>query len=103
MNIGYIESFIKAHKKQLLKIFVAVMAFAMIFKGIMQQPQIAQNKKEIARLNEQIEYEKQRQEEIDQMRQKVNTDEYIEKIAEEKLGLVKNNVKIFVDVSSGEQ
>lgn len=91
------------NKTRLIKILLATVAVSMLFKGVMQQPQIAANKREIAKLNEQIKYEKQRQVEIDEMRDKVNTDEYIEKIAEEKLGLVKNNVKIFVDVSSGEQ
>lgn len=93
----------KKNKASLFKIVIAVAAVSMLFKGIMQQPQINTNRREIAKLNEQIKYEKQRQVEIDEMRKKVNTDEYIEKIAEEKLGLVKNNVKIFVDVSSGEQ
>ena len=89
-------------RRRLFKVAIVCIAFAMIFKGIMQQPQIAENKKEIAMLKEQIEYEKERQVEIDEMRQRVNSDEYIEKVAKEKLGLVKNNVKIFVDVSSDE-
>lgn len=94
--------FEKKNRASLLKIVIVAAAVSMLFKGIMQQPQINANRREIAKLNEQIKYEKQRQIEIDEMRKKVNTDEYIEKIAEEKLGLVKNNVKIFVDVSSGE-
>lgn len=75
---------------------------AMIFKGVMQLPQIYQNKKNISSLNDRIEYEETRQKEIDELKDKVDTDEYIEKIASEKLGLVKSNAKIFVDVSEGQ-
>ena len=75
----------------------------MLFKGVMQIPQIVSGKAEIARLQTQIEYEKERQQEISELKDKVNTDEYIEKIATEKLGLVKSNAKIFVDVSGEQQ
>ena len=80
--------------------FWAVVAVAgmMLFRGVMQLPQIHKNKQDIASLQEQIEYEGTRQKEIDE----VDTDEYIEKIASEKLGLVKSNAKIFIDVSEGQ-
>ena len=78
---------------------VAVIVFAMVFKGLMQIPQINENKRRISELNAGIEYEKTRQREIEELKDKVDTDEYIEKIASDKLGLVKNNAKIFVDVS----
>lgn len=42
---------------------------------------------------------KNRQAEIDDLTKKVNTDEYIERVANEKLGLVKSNATIFYDVS----
>jgi len=74
----------------------------MIFRGLMQLPQILENKELAAKLTEQIAYEQERQEEIDEMKTKVDTDEYIEKVATEKLGLVKKNAKIFVDTSSEE-
>ena len=66
----------------------------------MQQPQILENKEEIARLSEEIDYEKARQEEVENVRESVDTDEYIERIAREKLGMIKANEKIFVDVST---
>ena len=58
----------------------------MIFKGLMQIPQINANKAEVAKLTNQIEYEQERQKEIEELKGKVNTDEYIEKMASEKLG-----------------
>ncbi len=78
---------------------VAVIALAMVFKGLMQIPQILENREYAQYLADCIEYEQTRQDEIEELEDKVDTDEYIEKIAEEKLGLVKNNAKIFVDVS----
>ena len=92
-------AFVKQHRNA-LKIWVFVIVVgAMIFKGIVQQPQIMDNKAKIAELNEQIQYEQQRSEEVDHLKEIVGTDEYIEKIAREKLGLIKENEKIFVDVS----
>ena len=86
-----------------IKVWVLILVSgAMIFKGVMQLPQIYQNKKNISILNDRIEYEETRQKEIDELKDKVDTDEYIEKIASEKLGLVKSNAKIFVDVSEGQ-
>jgi len=87
------------------KVCIAVMVCiisVMIFRGLMQLPQILENKELAAKLTEQIAYEQERQEEIDEMKTKVDTDEYIEKVATEKLGLVKKNAKIFVDTSSEE-
>lgn len=72
----------------------------MIIRGIMQQPEIIENKNEIANLNEEIEYEKIRQSEVEEMRESVDTDEYIERIARDKLGMIKENERIFVDVST---
>ena len=95
-----ILSFVTKNKKMLMLWGFFIIMFSMIFKGIMQQPQIYANKQKIAKLEQQIAYEKTRQEEIDELIKKVNTDEYIKKIAGEKLGLVKNNAKIFVDVTS---
>lgn len=97
---NFILTFAVKHKNRILFWAFILIVFSMIFKGIMQMPQIYANKQRIASLNEQIEYEKTRQLEIDELSGKVNTDEYIEKIATEKLGLVKNNSKIFVDVSA---
>lgn len=91
------------NKSRLFSILFALVVFALIFKGVMQVPQIVENKERAKTLTEQIEYEKERQREIDELKAKVNTDEYIEKAATEKLGLVKKNAKIFVDISSEEE
>lgn len=98
-----VTDFLSAHRKGVKLALFFMLVFAMVFKGAMQIPQILAGKAEIARLQTQIEYEKERQQEISELKNKVNTDEYIEKIATEKLGLVKSNAKIFVDVSGEQQ
>ncbi|MGN0106227.1 MAG: septum formation initiator family protein [Hominilimicola sp.] len=98
-----IIDFVVEHKKQ-IKIWIFVLLVGgMTFKGLMQIPQIKSSKAEIARLTDQIEYEKERQKEVAELKGKVNSDEYIEKIASEKLGLIKSNSKVFVDVSGEQQ
>ncbi len=91
--------FVSAHRKGLLALVVIVASFGMLFKGLVQKPQLEQYRNEITALQEKIEEEKERQNEIDDLSTKVNTDEYIEKIATEKLGLVKSNATIFYDIS----
>lgn len=77
----------------------AIVSIAMLVKGFMYQPAIAANKERTAQINESIEYETRRIEEIDAMMEKVGTDEYVEKIAREKLGMVKSDEIVFVDIS----
>ena len=71
----------------------------MIIKGVIQQPQIAENEKQIKMLQEKIEYEKNRIEEVEALKDKVDTDEYIEKVAREKLGMIRRDEIVFIDVS----
>ncbi len=89
-------------KKNMRTISIAIIVFAvfaMVFRGLMQIPQILENREYAKYLEDSIEYENTRQLEIEELKDKVDTDEYIEEIASEKLGLVKNNAKIFIDVS----
>lgn len=90
---------LNAKVRKLITLGVCLLSFFCIFKGLMQIPQIKSNDAKIQELNDSIKYEQLRQAEIDELKDKVDTDEYIEKIAGEKLGLVKNNARIFIDVS----
>lgn len=94
-----IVDFYENHKRGLVIAVVAVCSGWFILKGIMQIPTIEQNRARIAEYETKITEEKERQAEIDDLATKVNTDEYIERIASEKLGLVKSNATIFYDVS----
>lgn len=82
-----------------LVIVTAVASVTMVAKGIMLQPAIAANRVQAAQIQDNIGYENQRIEEIDSMTEKVGTDEYIEKIAREKLGMIKADEIVFVDIS----
>lgn len=97
------EDYIAVHKNSIIVWALVLLCGFMIFRGLMQIPQIQSTKSEISRVREQIEYEKTRQQETDELSKKVGSDEYIEKVASEKLGLVKSNEKIFVDVSQENQ
>ena len=96
-----IINFVKEHQKGLKIALLVFLVGGMIFKGLMQIPQINASKAEVAKLTNQ--YEQERQKEIEELKGKVNTDEYIEKMASEKLGLIKSNAKVFVDVSGEQQ
>ena len=96
-----IADFAESHKRAILTWAVVLVCGFMIFKGMMQIPQIKANRLEISSTQESIEYEKTRQRETDALMTQVGSDEYIEKVASEKLGLVKSNSKIFIDVSQG--
>lgn len=71
----------------------------MVVKGIMQQPTVSAYEKKAEEIKESIEYENQRIEEIDAVIEKLGTDEYIEKMAREKLGMIKSDEIVFVDIS----
>lgn len=94
--------FLKKHQRPIIIWAVIIVSGLMVFRGIMQYPQITRNFSRAAALTRRAETEKARRAEIDDLREKVNTDEYIERIAKEKLGLVKSNAKIFKDISENE-
>lgn len=94
-----IKGFVIRHKKAVTVWALVLIAGGMIINGIIQQPQILKNKEEIKALEEALEYEDERVEEVERLTEIVGTDEYIEKIAREKLGMVKEDEKLFVDVS----
>ncbi len=80
-------------------LLAALVSVGMIIKGVMYQPAISAHEKRKAEIQESIEYEKQRIKEIDEVTQKVGTDEYTEKVAREKLGMIKSDEIVFVDIS----
>lgn len=77
----------------------AIAAVVMVGKGISVQPIIAANNERAAKIAEDIAKENQRIEELDKAIQNAGTDEYIEKIAREKLGMIKANEIVFIDIS----
>ena len=64
------------------------------------QLQIAEKKEEQARLQAQIEEQELRNAEIKALLESENSDEYVARIAREKLGYISPGERVFVDISS---
>lgn len=90
----------KAKKKHSIGVWIVIaLVGAAFINSMMMQPKILKNKETIAELEQQLEYEKLRAKEVDALREKVDTDEYIEKVARDRLGLIKENEMVFIDVA----
>lgn len=94
-----IVDFYTRHSRGIIMAVVLCMSGWFIVNGLMQMPAINENRQKTAKVEKKTEEEKELQAEIDDLTTKVNTDEYIERIASEKLGLVKSNATIFYDIS----
>ncbi len=80
-------------------IICAIVAIVMVIRGIGVQPSINENREKIAELEGKIAEEKERQAEVDRMKENADTDEYAEKVARDQLGMVKQDEIVFYDVS----
>ena len=74
---------------------VAVLFIAMMTKSLKLQQQISDYMTEIKAVESQMEEEKERTKEIDEIKERMDTDEYVAEVAREKLGLVKDNEIVF--------
>ena len=89
-------------KMNILTCFVLITLVAsvsMVVKGFMLQPIVSDNYEKAEQLDYDISCENQRIAEINLMTEKVGTDEYIEKIAREKLGMIRSDEIVFIDIS----
>lgn len=76
--------------------FVAgVLFITMMTKSLALEDQLSGYKAQMKELDSQIEEEAERTKEIDDMKDYMETDEYAEEVAREKLGLVKDNEIVF--------
>lgn len=66
---------------------------------ISQEAVLDRKNNEMKNVQARIDSEKKQNEALKKQKEKLNTDEYIEKTAREKLGMVKPGEKIFVDVN----
>ena len=98
-----VTEYVRNHKKGLLLLVLLLLVGTMLLRGVMPYPTLHAQQKEIANLNSQIDYETQRQKEVEELSKKVDSDEYVAKIATEKLGLIPSNAKMFIDVSDEQQ
>lgn len=73
-----------------------------IYVMIWQQVMISRKNKEINALEEQIAAAEQQSEKLEQEIENLNDPEYLERLAREKLGLVRPNERVFMDANQGE-
>ena len=82
------------------KIFVAIFAVYAAFTLVSLQIQISAKREEQAALQAQIEEQSLRNAEIEALLNSEDNDEYIARIARDKLGYVAPGERVFVDISS---
>lgn len=81
---------------------VGVLFVGMMGKSLGLEDQLSSYKSQIKDLDRQIEEEEGRTTEIDDLKEYMKTDEYVEETAREKLGLVKENEIVFKEGESEE-
>ena len=88
------------NKTTLLKkiIFIAILIYAII-TFINQQKTLNQYKSEASTYSEQLETAKETNSELQKTKENVNSTEYIEEVAREKLDMYLPNERVYVDIS----
>ncbi len=86
---------IKKHYKKVL--FILVIAYVISIL-ISQQKMLNSYNAEIKSYSAQIEKEKQTNEDLNQIKENVNSPEYIEQVAREKLGMYLPNERVYIDI-----
>lgn len=76
-------------------VVAVILLGALLYEGQNLKSQLNFYQEKEASLNDQIEEEKERTEEIDKTKEYMETDEYAEDVARNKLGLVKDNEVVF--------
>ena len=76
-------------------VVAVILLGALLYEGQNLQSQLNFYQEKEDSLNDQIEEEKERTEEIDKTKEYMETDEYAEDVARNKLGLVKDNEVVF--------
>lgn len=82
--------------------FTIVLIILSIYSAVTmidQQKILVAKNNELKSIQSKIEEENKLKDELTKQKETVNSDEYIEKVAREKLGMVKHGEKIFVDVN----
>ena len=74
---------------------VCILLAALLYEGHSLKQKIGENEAKAARLEAQIADEDQRTADISALEEYMRSDEYLEKVAKEKLGLIRDNEIIF--------
>lgn len=88
---------LQKHKRSIVAITAVILLLCgmVIVHGMTLKKSNDAYKAQEAELQSQIDAEKERSEEIDKLKKYVGTDKYIEEVAREKLGLVRENEILF--------
>lgn len=87
-------------KKSKLALVLTLCVLGYFAYTIVGQEQLIRDKQsQITSINQKIEDEKSKNVELKKQKDQVNSNEYVEKVAREKLGMVKPDERIFVDVN----
>lgn len=89
-------------KKFTIAILVVLFAVYFIYIMIWQQITITRKNREIDALSEKIETANAQTEKLEAELENLNDPEYLEKIAREKLGLIRPNERVFVDANKSQ-
>ncbi len=89
-------------KRFAVAMVIAVFAIYFVYVMIWQQVMLTRKNREIDVLEEQITAATQQAEELEKELENLNDPEYLERIAREKLGLVRPNERVFVDANQSE-
>ncbi len=89
-------------KKIIVSGVVAFFAIAFVYTFVNQQITLSQKNRQIEELTEKVAVAKEETERLQQEVDNLSDPEYIEKIARERLGLVRPNERIFVDSNKSE-
>ena len=87
----------KKNSNLLKKLLILIFAIYFIYTLIAQQKTLNSYARERERYNEQIEVAEDEQEELQEMKENINSDEYIEQIAREKLDMYYPNERVYID------
>ena len=94
---GRSKSRLQNYKRSVLAIssIIVMLSAVIVIHGMALQARNKEYMAQEAELMAQLDDEKDRSEEIDKLKEYVGTDEYIEDVAKEKLGLIKQNEILF--------
>ncbi len=87
----------KKSKKILRNLLIIAIAIYVIYIFINQQKTLNEYSKNTEELNQQIASEKQKNEDLNQQKENVNSLEFIEEMAREKLDMYHPNERVYVD------
>ena len=82
----------------LKKLFIIAFIVYFAFTLIKQQQTLNSYASQKEEYNEDIDVAEEKQEELQKMQENINSDEYIEQIAREKLGMYYPNERVYIDV-----